>query len=131
MKKRMLSLLTVTISLFLPFALLWQVTDDVNLIVNGGFETGDHTGWSAFNSAIIDTTSPHTGTYCAKVDKNSSYEQTVSLAPNTKYVLTGWAKSENSAVMTLDVKNYGGQGVFFRDRISRISKIDRYVCHKQ
>ena len=58
-------------------------------IVNGGFETGDHTGWSAFNSAIIDTTSPHTGTYCAKVDKNSSYEQTVSLAPNTKYVLTG------------------------------------------
>ena len=88
------------------------MTDDVNLIVNGGFETGDHTGWSAFNSAIIDTTSPHTGTYCAKVDKNSSYEQTVSLAPNTKYVLTGWAKSENSAVMTLGVKNYGGQESF-------------------
>lgn len=107
----MLSLLTVTL-FFISAVCPVMASDDVNLIVNGGFETGDHTGWSAFNSAIIDTTSPHTGTYCAKVDKNSSYEQTVSLAPNTKYVLTGWAKSENSAVMTLGVKNYGGQESF-------------------
>lgn len=111
MKKRMLSLLTVTL-FFISAVCPAMASDDVNLIVNGGFETGDHTGWSAFNSAIIDTASPHTGTYCAKVDKNSSYEQTVSLAPNTKYVLTGWAKSENSAVMTLGVKNYGGQESF-------------------
>lgn len=104
----MLSLLTVTL-FFISAVCPAMASDDVNLIVNGGFETGDHTGWSAFNSAIIDATSPHTGTYCAKVDKNSSYEQTVSLAPNTKYVLTGWAKSENSAVMALGVKNYGGQ----------------------
>lgn len=91
-----------------------MASDDVNLIVNGGFETGDHTGWSAFNSAIIDTTSPHTGTYCAKVDRNSSYEQTVSLAPNTKYVLTGWAKLENSAVMTLGVKTMAAKSLFPR-----------------
>lgn len=72
MKKRMLSLLTVTL-FFISAVCPVMASDDVNLIVNGGFETGDHTGWSAFNSAIIDTTSPHTGTYCAKVDKNSSY----------------------------------------------------------
>jgi len=32
-------------------------------VVNGGFEDGDITGWSGTGS--VDTTSPHSGTYCA------------------------------------------------------------------
>lgn len=89
-----------------------KAIDEPNLIANGGFETGDNTGWSPFNTAEIDSSTSHSGSYCAKVAKNSSYEQFVTLLPNTKYVLTGWAKSENGSVMTLGVKNYGGQEVF-------------------
>jgi hypothetical protein len=83
-----------------------------DLVTNGSFETGDSTGWNPFNTAEVVDTAPHSGNYCAKVGKNSSYEQTVALAPKTNYVLTGWAKTENGAVMTLGVKNYGGSEFF-------------------
>lgn len=38
----------------------------VNLVVNGGFETGDFTGWTQ-NSSTIDNTNPATGTWCSKL----------------------------------------------------------------
>lgn len=38
----------------------------VDLIVNGGFETGDFTGWTQ-NSSSIDNTNPATGTWCSKL----------------------------------------------------------------
>lgn len=38
----------------------------VDLVVNGGFETGDFTGWTQ-NSSTIDNTNPATGTWCSKL----------------------------------------------------------------
>ena len=38
----------------------------VELLVNGGFETGDFTGWTA-NSSTIDNVNPATGTECSKL----------------------------------------------------------------
>jgi hypothetical protein len=35
-------------------------------IVNGGFETGDFTGWVC-NDGVVTTDNPHSGTYCAQV----------------------------------------------------------------
>ena len=40
---------------------------NLNLIVNGGFETGDFTGWSGLFSTI-DNTTPASGTYCSRLD---------------------------------------------------------------
>lgn len=38
----------------------------INKVLNGDFETGDFTGYTA-NASTIDTTNPATGTYCAKL----------------------------------------------------------------
>jgi hypothetical protein len=45
--------------------------DYIELLVNGGFETGDFTGWIQ-NSATIDNTNPATGTYCSKLVASGS-----------------------------------------------------------
>lgn len=34
-------------------------------ITNSGFESGDFTGWTVDGTAVIDSSNPHTGTYCA------------------------------------------------------------------
>lgn len=111
MKKRLVACLVI-VALLCSSLLPAAAAEETDLLVNGGFETGDSTGWNWFNNAVVDSAAPHSGNYCAKVAKNSSYEQVVTVSPDTKYVLTGWAKSEGSSVMTLGVKNYGGQETF-------------------
>ncbi len=70
-----------------------------DLIVNGGFETGDFTGWTQ-SGWLIDTTNPHSGVYdastgcagasCTTVgDPNSAYiYQNVATTSGTTYTLS-------------------------------------------
>ena len=84
-----------------------------NLVNNSGFESGAGNFWNSYNSASVSNEAVHSGAFAAKVGKNSSYEQNVPVQPNTKYVLQGWIRSENDgSVMTLGVKNYGGNEAF-------------------
>jgi hypothetical protein len=70
-----------------------------DLIANGGFETGDFTGWTV----VLDVTYPasittlpayvHSGTYAAQVAGSASYNelsQTVSTTPGQYYALSFW-----------------------------------------
>lgn len=81
-------------------------------VVNGSFETGDSSGWSAYNSAVVDSANAHSGQYCARLSKNGGFEQIIALRPNTSYLLSGWARSDGGRVMTIGVKNYGGPESF-------------------
>lgn len=48
-------------------------------IVNGGFETGDWTGWTHTSSASISSSDPHSGTYCVHLEASGEYiSQTLS-----------------------------------------------------
>ena len=38
----------------------------IELLINGGFEAGDFTGWTQ-NNSVIDNTNPATGTWCSKL----------------------------------------------------------------
>lgn len=113
MKKRTLSLFLVLALICSLFSSAAFASSTTNLVTNGDFETGDSTGWYAIGNASVVTGEAHSGTYAAKVQTGCSYEQSITVQPNTKYVLVGWAKSESTdSVMTLGVREYGGTQTF-------------------
>ena len=91
---RVRSLAAVT---FLVAALGISSQTSADLIVNGGFETGDFTGWSlAGNSGFISiTTNAHSGQHAASFgaigsDTNLSQTQNLSTTAGATYVLSYW-----------------------------------------
>ena len=74
-----------------------------NLITNGGFETGDFTGWTtdSFNTVECGSggtgVSPHTGACAAAlgaVGTPNSLQQTIPTVPGGTYVFSFWAESD-------------------------------------
>lgn len=70
--------------------------DESEIIVNGGFETGDITPWGGFKNGI-NSSEPHTGNYCGKIENNDgSLLQIVAVEAGKTYTLKFWSKwSEN------------------------------------
>ncbi len=69
-----------------------------NLVANGGFETGDFTGWTDDGSGDVNTdpTAVHSGTYGAEYGPVGSLgylSQTLSTTPGTTYLLSFWLDS--------------------------------------
>jgi len=91
-------MLTSRFALLLTF-LFVPVAHATSILVNGGFETGDFTGWTQ-SGWLIDTTNPNSGVYdtstgcsgasCTTVgDPNSAYIfQDVATTPGTTYTLS-------------------------------------------
>ena len=80
----------------LPLGAL-SVAADNNLLVNGGFETGDFTGWDkGWYNPAIDSTVTHSGSYSMKTGNTASQYQTmiksqkIAVEANTDYTVTFW-----------------------------------------
>jgi hypothetical protein len=78
-----------------------------NLIVNGGFETGDFTGWTVLGGALVtreleeipgQALHPHFGNYFAAI---GTISQTISDLPGQIYQLTYFVASPPSLAFTL------------------------------
>ena len=65
-------------------------------LVNGGFETGSLSPWTGQPGDAVVSTPVHSGSYALQVTPTSSQtgqvSQTLTLAPNTSYTLSGWVQ---------------------------------------
>jgi hypothetical protein len=82
-------------------------TPPATVIVNGGFETGNFTGWTTSGATSISTTA-HTGTYSAQVGSSSpfngdsSISQTFSAPSGTGHTLSFWYRVVCTDTVTYD-----------------------------
>ncbi|MEM6963641.1 MAG: carbohydrate binding domain-containing protein [Bacteroidota bacterium] len=83
------------------------------LIVNGGFETGNFEGWVGWggNPRAVVSDNVHSGNYAVHIVGAGAPEQVLSLQPNTTYTLSCFAKAI-SGVVTFGVKENHGAEVF-------------------
>jgi hypothetical protein len=65
-------------------------------LVNGNFETGSLSPWTAQSGDVVQSTTVHSGKYALEVVPTSSAtgeaDQAVTLSPNTTYTLSGWVE---------------------------------------
>lgn len=78
---------------------------------NPGFETGSEAPWYHWGNASVTSASGEvrSGSYAAKVTANSAFEQTVTVKPNTTYVLRGYGKTAATGqTISIGAKLYNG-----------------------
>ena len=89
-----------------------------NLITNGGFETGDFTGWTASNGAVVGTfgsVPPHSGSFQAEFSsQNGSLSQSVTTTPGAFYQIDFWLAA--GFTPTSFSVSWGGSTIFSSNR---------------
>jgi hypothetical protein len=106
-----------------------------NIVQNGGFETGDFTGWTLSESggpfSLVDSganvmlISPHSGNFFAALGSTpgvGTLSQTLTTAPNQSYLLSLWIFSPNlspSANTPNDFQvSWGGTNIYNHNNLS-------------
>ena len=101
--RRVLSVFAVLAMLctLLPLSAISVAAANVDLLVNGNFETGNGNGWKLESGTTVTTADVHGGSYALKTTNTATkYQvmarQTYDVQANTDYVFTFWYKYAGS-----------------------------------
>ena len=128
--RKALSVLAVLAMLctLLPLGAMSVAAADVDLMVNGDFETGNGNGWKLESGTTVTTADVHGGSYALKTTNTASkYQvmarQTFEVQAGTDYVFTFWYKYDgsNSAPSFYAIVKDGNETVNLNDDYSRVS----------
>jgi len=100
---------------------------DAPALLNGDFEGKEITPWGRWNEAAVVDYSARTGNRCLRVDSGGAGANTASsmqqkvfgLKPNTRYVLSAYAKTTGKAIARLGAKEMGGDEIKSRDGLTQ------------
>jgi hypothetical protein len=81
-----------------------------NLITNGGFETGDFTGW-AHVGGDVDGDNPHSGNFAASLDFGH-LQQSVATTPGTSYTINFFSAYTGVGLFNSFSVSWGGVTIF-------------------
>ena len=112
----------------LPLSGLSVAAADVDLMVNGNFETGNGNGWKLESGTTVTTAAVHGGSYAIKTTNTASkyqvmMRQTFEVMAGEDYVFTFWYKYDgsNSSPSFYAIVKDGAETVNLNDDYSRIS----------
>jgi acetyl esterase/lipase len=78
-----------------------------NLIINGGFEAGI-SNWGTWNNPVISNTDVYEGSSAVQMNEKGSIGQFVTVKPLTTYLVSAYAKVNNSAAkLVFAVRDFG------------------------
>ncbi|MEL7124201.1 MAG: glycosyl hydrolase, partial [Bacteroidota bacterium] len=103
--------------------------DPNELLINGGFETGEIAPWKGFKNGVVGpaTTAPHTGNFCGRIENgDGSLFYVADVEPGTTYTLSFYSKWLEASDNTFSGKLRNNEGNALIESLPDMPQTDQW-----